>query len=234
MDERVVTVILPCAGVGARFAAAYPKELHSVMPGVAVVDRAVEPVTGLVEQGLRVRLVVVIGPHKLATVGYLHKYAELFEVVFVYQSERRGPGLGGAIRAALPLCVGDVVLLLPDQVLRGEGAETALPRAVEALANSDWAVVAAPIADSAQLADEGALRLESGRVRAAREKPGAAAAEAFDAAWAVIAVRGACATELPAAVDPDADSPLVGAPAVLVSAFDNVTSAPAWGGCCAE
>ncbi|MBP2471452.1 dTDP-glucose pyrophosphorylase [Crossiella equi] len=222
------TVVLPCAGVGSRFSAAYPKELHSVSPGVAVVDLALESAVALVEAGRRVRVVVVLGPHKLATAGYLHRYAERFDLVFVYQTERHGPGLAGAVGAALPLCVGDTVLLLPDQVLRGDEARAAVPAAVSALDGPGWAVVAARAGgDGAALAEEGALLVPEhgpGRVLDAREKPGADAGR-FNAAWAVVAVGPEQRHRLADVVRAGADNPLVGAAVVLVPGFDNVTDA---------
>lgn len=221
------TVILPCAGVGSRFAAAYPKELHSISPGVAVVDLAMESVVALARAGRRVRLVVVLGQHKLATAGYLHRYAERLDLVFVYQVERHEPGLSGAVEAALPLCVGDTVLLLPDQVLRGAGAQEAVPAAVSALGARDWAVVAAHAGDDVALAEEGALLVsdtEPQRVLAAKEKPGLDTGR-FNAAWAVVAVSPRQRHRLPQVVDSETDSPLVGAAVVLVSGFDNVTDA---------
>lgn len=97
-----VSVILPCAGDGTRFGAPYPKELHCLAPGVTVLDRSLEAVVELAKSGLNVRLVVVFGTHKLDTVSYLARYADTFQMVFVYQDESCGPGLDGAIRSALP------------------------------------------------------------------------------------------------------------------------------------
>ncbi|MFE4646120.1 hypothetical protein ACFRFS_34850, partial [Streptomyces sp. NPDC056730] len=80
-----VSIILPCAGFGTRFGAPYAKELHCLAPGVTVLDRSLETVVELAESGLNVRLVVVFRTHKLDTVSYLARYAETFQMVFVYQ-----------------------------------------------------------------------------------------------------------------------------------------------------
>lgn len=220
-----MSVIVPCAGTGSRFGAAYPKELHCVEPGVAVIDLAMAPVLGFARQGRGVRLVVVLGPHKLATAEYLHRYANEFDEVFVYQAPRHGPGLSGAIRAALPVCVGDVALWLPDQILGGRGADGALHRAVEALAGNEWVVIASMVEEPRVLAQEGALRIDctgcSPTVGDAEDKP--MRTERFNAAWAAVVVRRASAGRLVDVLDGSVPSPLVGAAAVVVDSFDNVT-----------
>nr|WP_227745286.1 hypothetical protein [Streptomyces nodosus] len=86
---------------------------------MTVLDRSLESVVELAKSGLNVRLVVVFGTHKLGTVSYLARYADTFQMVFVYQDESFGPGLDGAIRSALPMTQGPVVLVLPDIVVSG-------------------------------------------------------------------------------------------------------------------
>lgn len=221
-----VSVILPCAGVGSRFGAAYPKELHCLSPGRAVIDEALSPVAALAAHGSRVRLIVVIGAHKTATVAHLARYEGDFETLFTYQRQAAGSDLGGAIVSALPLCVGPTLLVLPDQIMWGDGAEESLLRAVECLEAAPTAVVATKLQDPAEISREGALRVEhlpgGPTVTRAAEKP--ADPQGFNAAWVSLAVRPEHLTHLVDAVDRSVVSPLIGASAVMVEGYTNMTS----------
>nr|ADZ45330.1 putative nucleotidyltransferase [Streptomyces sp. NRRL 30471] len=224
-----VSVILPCAGHGTRFGAAYPKELHCLEPGSAVVDKCLDPVLALAERGLTVRIVVVLGPHKLATAEYLHRYRKRYQLVFVYQEEETAE-LPGALRAALPLCTGPTLLVLADQVLHGPAARHSAGELLDHLGSHDWAVVAARVEDPVLLQAEGALRVEdratASRVSDAAEKPADPAG--FNAAWAMVGVVGKHRWRLPEVCDRSAPSPLIGAPVTWVDGFDNGTSPGSW------
>ncbi|WP_033287991.1 hypothetical protein [Amycolatopsis jejuensis] len=213
-----VSVILPCAGFATRFGAPYAKELHCLAPGVTVLDRSLAPVAELAESGLAVRLVVVIGPHKLDTVGYLARYATTFQIVFVYQDE---PGLAGAIRTALPLTCGPVALVLPDIVVSGPGS---LRAAVEKAEVAGWSVVAADEPDPRVLRQMGALAVIGGAtVKAAAEKPDDPAD--FNAFWGIVVAGEDEAPRLPDVVCKAAESPLAGASAVMVERIVNYNTA---------
>ncbi len=215
-----VSVVLPCAGFGTRFGAPYPKELHSLAPGVTVLDRSLEGVVALADSGLEVRLVVVCRPHKLDTVSYLARYAGKFQIVFVFQDEAFEPGLEGAIRSALPMTHGPVALVLPDIVV--SGAESLLS-AVRQLSTTDWSVVAVEERDSGVLREMGALAVtgENGvaKVEAAAEKPDDPTG--FNAFWGMVAVSEHEAHRLPDVVRKGADNPLAGAFALLVDRIVN-------------
>lgn len=218
-----VSVILPCAGIGSRFGAPYPKELHCLAPGVTVLDRSLESVVELVKSGLHVRLVVVFGKHKLDTVRHLARYAEIFHMVFVFQDESYGPGLDGAIRSALPMTRGPVALVLPDIVVTGPDTAGTLLSAVRHTAVSGWSVVAAEERDPETLRQMGALTVaeEDGvlTVAAAVDKP--ADPSGYNAFWGMVAAGEAEAHRLPDVVAEGAASPLAGAVAVMVDGIVN-------------
>jgi hypothetical protein len=227
-----VSVILPCAGYATRFAAPYAKELHCLAPGVTVLDRSLEAAVELAKSGLAVRLVVVFRTHKLDTVGYLARYADTFQMVFVYQDESLAPGLDSAIRTALPLTRGPVALVLPDIVVDGvDGAGSLLAalRHAGAPGGSGWSVVAVRERDPDTLRQMGALTLEGEEgagaeggvltVGAAAEKP--SDPEGFNGMWGMIAVTEREAHRLPDVVRREADSPLPGAAAVMVREIVN-------------
>ncbi|NGO67294.1 hypothetical protein [Streptomyces boncukensis] len=218
-----VSVILPCAGLGTRFGAAYPKELHCLAPGVTVLDRSLEPVVELTKSGLTVRLVVVFGTRKLDTVSYLARYAETFQMVFVYQDESLGPGLDGAIRSALPMTQGPVALVLPDIVVSDSDAAGKLLAALRRTAATGWSVVAAEERDPGTLQQMGALALaEAGGTRtvgAAVDKP--SDPSGFNAFWGMVAVTEDEAHRLPDVVAEGTASPLAGASALMVEGIVN-------------
>jgi dTDP-glucose pyrophosphorylase len=222
-----VSIILPCAGFGTRFGAPYSKELHCLAPGVTVLDRSLEAVVELVTSGLSVRLVVVFGTHKLDTVRYLARYAETFQIVFVYQHHSSEPGLDGAIRSALPMTRGPVALVLPDIVVSGAASAGSLLAALRRAEVAGWSVVAAEERDPDILRQMGALAVaeEDGvvTVEAAAEKP--TDPSDFNAFWAMVAVTEEEAHRLPDVVTKGVDSPLAGAVALMVERIVNYNTA---------
>ncbi|WP_446041376.1 NTP transferase domain-containing protein [Streptomyces sp. SID1121] len=218
-----VSVILPCAGYGTRFGAPYPKELHCLAPGVTVLDRSLEGVVELAKSGLHVRLVIVFGTHKLETVSYLARYADIFQMVFVYQNESFGPGLDGAIRSALPITRGPVALVLPDIVVTGPDTPGKLLDALRQAEVAGWCVVAAEERDHDTLRQMGALAVADAggvlTVGAATDKP--ADPSGFNAFWGMVTVTESEAHKLPDVVTPGTPNPLTGAVALMVEGIIN-------------
>ncbi|MFD8418527.1 hypothetical protein [Streptomyces sp. NPDC059466] len=218
-----VSIILPCAGFGTRFGAPYSKELHCLAPGVTVLDRSLEAVVELAKSGLNVRLVVVFGTHKLDTVTYLARYADIFQLVFVYQDQSFEPDLDGAIRSALPMTQGPVALVLPDIVVSGAGSAGSLLAALRHTEAAGWSVVAAEERSPDTLRQMGALALVEGpgvvTVGAAADKPADPAG--FNAFWGMVAVAEDEAHRLPDVVSKGVDSPLAGAVALMVEGIVN-------------
>jgi hypothetical protein len=218
-----VSVVLPCAGFATRFGAPYSKELHCLAPGVTVLDRSLEAVVELAESGLNVRLVVVFATHKLDTVSYLARYAETFQIVFVYQDQSLEPGLDGAIRSAMPMTVGPVALVLPDIVVSGAGSAGSLLAAVRRVGVAGWSVVAADERDPDVLQQMGALAVVEGdgvmTVEEAMDKP--VDPSGFNAFWGMVAVAEQESHRLPDVVTKGVDSPLAGAAAFMVERIVN-------------
>ena len=218
-----VSVILPCAGYGTRFGAPYPKELHCLAPGVTVLDRSLEAVVELAKSGLKVRLVVVFGSHKLDTVSYLLRYADTFQMVFVHQDESFGPGLDGAIRSALPMTQGPVALVLPDIVVSGSDTPGKLLDALRQVEVAGWSVVAAEERDHDTLRQMGALAVAETEgvltVGAATDKP--TDPSGFNAFWGMVAVTASEAHKLPDVVGTGTTNPLAGAVALMVEGIVN-------------
>ncbi|MFJ4834528.1 hypothetical protein ACIP79_32160 [Streptomyces sp. NPDC088747] len=188
-----------------------------------MLDRSLEGVVELAKSGLNVRLVVVFGTHKLDTVSYLARYADTFQMVFVYQDESCGPGLDGAIRSALPMTQGSVALVLPDIVVTGPDTPGKLLEALRQVEVAGWSVVAAEERDHDVLRQMGALAVtETGgvlTVGTATDKP--VDPSGFNAFWGMVAVTEAEAHRLPDVVGVGTTNPLAGAVALMVETIVN-------------
>ncbi|HET6857747.1 MAG TPA: hypothetical protein VFH94_11735 [Streptomyces sp.] len=188
-----------------------------------MLDRSLEAVVELAKAGLHVRVVVVFGTHKLETVSYLTRYAEIFQLVFVYQDDSLQPGLDGAIRSALPLTHGPVALVLPDIVVTGADTAGILLDAVRRTELTGWSVVATEERDPDTLRQMGALAVaEVGgvlTVGAATDKP--ADPSGYNAFWGMVAAAENQAHRLPDVLGTGAASPLAGAAALMVEGIVN-------------
>ncbi|MEV7007466.1 hypothetical protein [Streptosporangium sp. NPDC051022] len=221
-----VTLVVPCAGRGARFGAPYPKELHRTGPRGSVVDRALAPFLDWARRSeVRPRLVVPIAADRAATVAHLHRYTDVADFAFTFQAPRHGAGLAGAIRAGLDLAAGLTLLVLPDQYFGWDGKANP----VDALARrgTDGVAVLAARLPRERLGDEGALAVEgvgSRRPTVARAKEKPADPTGYNAAWVAVAVppaRYGALVDLAEGRDP---SPLLGAPVEWVEDYVNATS----------
>ncbi|MCB5910408.1 hypothetical protein [Streptomyces pinistramenti] len=192
-----------------------------------MLDRSLEAVVELAKSGLNVRLVVVFRAHKLDTVSYLARYAESFQMVFVYQDDSLESGLDGAIRSALPMTQGPVALVLPDIVITGADSTGSLLAALRRIGATGWSVVAVEERDPDTLQQVGALAVveENGvvTVRSAVEKP--SDPSGFNAFWGMVTVTEEEAHRLPDVVSKGADNPLAGAAAFMVEGIVNYNTA---------
>ncbi|MFI7104251.1 hypothetical protein ACIBK8_33545 [Streptomyces sp. NPDC050161] len=192
-----------------------------------MLDRSLEAVVELAKSGLNVRLVVVFRAHKLDTVSYLARYAEFFQMVFVYQDDSFESGLDGAIRSALPMTQGPVALVLPDIVMTGADSTGSLLAAFRRIGTTGWSVVATEERDPGTLQQVGALAVveENGvmTVSSAVEKP--SDPSGFNAFWGMVTATEEEAHRLPDVVSKGADNPLAGATALMVEGIVNYNTA---------
>ncbi|MGY4102086.1 NTP transferase domain-containing protein [Nocardia sp. R16R-3T] len=180
----MTTVVVLAAGAGRRFGAVYPKELHALRPGVAVID----PLFAALERIPlpEVKVVLVVSAEKLALVRHLERLRRHTAFVLLSPSEV-DRGLGSGLLAAAPWCDETVLICLGDQVFVSDPVP-AFSDAVDRLHNGDpIAVVAAGTGDPQRLRREGALTVTDGIVIAAAEKPTETAG--FNACWSALAVR---------------------------------------------
>lgn len=181
-------VLLPCAGDGRRLDLPYPKEVHFVLPGIAMIDLTL---SRLVELQPQPYLVVVIKSGKELVLEHVTKRWPDFEVLPVVQSD---PGFIGALRAAESYLSSANLLLLPDQFVLENGAFEATLNKLESGISS---LMLVHYPESSELvADDGAVFVQNGLVTAIAEKPGRDCAERFNAVWCGIGFRGEIAARL--------------------------------------
>lgn len=179
----MTTVVVLAAGAGRRFGAAYPKELHALRPGVAVIDPLFDALDTISLPEMKV--VVVASPAKLALVSHLERFRRDTAFVLLPPAEV-DRGLGSGLLAAAPWCDETVLVCLGDQVFMSDPVR-ALRDAVERLHHGhQMAVVAAGTGDPQRLRREGALTVSGDIVIAAAEKP--AEPTGFNACWSALAV----------------------------------------------
>jgi|GEM_PF-5248287 len=179
-------VVLPCGGTGERLGLPYPKELHFVLPGKAMIDLTLDRLAPLDPPP---RIVLVVG-HGRAPV--IRRVRQRYRALRVETVKQIHSGFVGAIRSAIDAISATNLLLLPDQAVDDEGA---IGRAFSALERGVPAIFLAHRRSAAELADEGALRIAEDRVSAIAEKPGPAAAT-YDAAWCGLGFRREAALPL--------------------------------------
>jgi hypothetical protein len=219
-----VSIILPCAGRGTRFAAAYAKELHHTGPAGSLVERALAPfLSWAVEARKTVRLVVPISPDRGPTIAHLNRFADRAEIVFTLPTPRHEDTFAGSVLAGCSLAVGWTVLVLPDQYFGFENGDPTV--ALLARESSDRMALLAARLEGPNLLDEGALEVRASahgsRVIRAKEKP--TDTSGFNAAWVAVAADEAHRShlvDLAAGVHP---SPLVDAPVVWVDGYVNAS-----------
>jgi hypothetical protein len=191
-------------------------------PGITLIDLALEPLLALARNGRKVRLVVVISTNRGMTIDYLHKYANLLDIVFTFQTSYRS-GLLDAIEAAADLCVGPTILVLPDLGLVGPGVDERFDDLLTALRTAPCAVIAARESDPDKICQGGALEIvdhpEVSVIVRAEEKP--AARGEFGAIWGVIGVADGEQRTLLSIYRTDAGNPMLGAPALFVDGLNN-------------
>jgi len=194
MNRAELCVVIPCAGRAARLAVPYPKELLSVGREVALIDSCIEL---LRDSGLDLRIVVVIGEHKLETVKYLSKYKDEYNLVFVYQRSSHHE-MTGAIESAAHLLLACNLILFPDTIIRSANPPLLLRQTIAMLSAHEIAFWICKSDDHHVLAGEGAVSFidcaKGLRVIDCVDKP-KRNLHLFNAYWAALAFQGSARAE---------------------------------------
>lgn len=225
--DDAISVIVPCAGSASRFSAAYPKELHCMQPGVALIDLALKPLLTLARSGRKIRLIVVISKNRGATIDHLYRYADLLDIVFTFQSSYDS-GLIDAIEAASDLCIGVTLLVLPDLHLLGRSIDNRFENLLTLLTKFHCAAIAARESDPQTICQGGALEIadqaDMSVIIRAEEKP--AAKGSFGAIWGIIGVMAGKHKTLLSIYSRGSDNLLLGAPVLFVEGLSNYNFPP--------
>jgi hypothetical protein len=218
-----LTIILPCAGKGQRFGCPYPKELHCVMQGRTLLDLALAPVLDLAKKGRKITLIVVVDNKRSATISYLWDIADKLNIVFVFQKSSDNRDISGALEVAIPYCQSDTALILPDQFFGWKACDNPLQRALDTLDSFPLSVIASICKSPSELGEEGGLclGLQNGKhiVQWAEDK--ASKPSKLNAIWAVVLVRLEALECLYELFMPGRIRTLEGAPAVIVTGYQN-------------
>lgn len=162
-----VNFIIPCAGKGTRLGIPTAKELFPLSKGETLVDRCFSYIRPLKGRSI---VTVVISDEKTDLVKYLKRYADEFDIAFVYQKDGLRE-LTGAIASCKHLFLKSNVLLLPDIYLEDEGFEARFREYVEGSVSNDIQYLYVPERDFSRLSKVGALKVEGGKIVEAEDKP---------------------------------------------------------------
>jgi CTP:molybdopterin cytidylyltransferase MocA len=176
-----VTVVLPCGGSGRRLGLPFGKELLPLGPGRTPLDATLEL---LRPHAARLRLVVVLGPHREATARHILAMAGQTPVAFIPQQPALRESTG-AVLSAEPWFGERNLVLLPDQILTSAPPDPA-GQALELLRKAPFCFLASRENDPVKLGRDGALRISGtspARLLAYAEHPAAGDAAGFNAVW---------------------------------------------------
>lgn len=198
-SQADLTVVLPCAGAGTRLGLKKPKELFEIVPGTRLIDFSLAHIEAAPTK-IKLRIAVVIQPHKREVVDYVRRRLPQVDVVEVLfdDSYREWPG---SVYSAAGMFSGHNLVLLPDSILNtGKGGGKNVPvcrddRGMSLIESVSSALVTHEVlfgwiecSDYRVVKKLGALRVEEGKVAAFRDKPEDALAK-YNGFWGCYAFR---------------------------------------------
>ncbi len=201
-NDKMMTVVLPCAGEGSRMALKTPKELYDIFPergGVRLIDFSLAHIRAF-QWPEQVRVAVVVRPWKVGVAEYVRQQLPGIDVDTVMFDDRYQEWPGSVYSAAGCFSAHNLVLL-PDSCLKltktniTNEKETLIERMLGALASAKVVFGHVPCRDKEILGTMGAMRVENNRVTAFQDKP-RAALEIFNGFWGCYGFRREVGREL--------------------------------------
>jgi len=188
-----LNVILPCAGEGSRLGLPYPKEIHTVDRGMALIDHSfglLLPHAHLID-----RVTITLTKHKAEVLKYLDKYKGSLDLCFTFFNEAHSEW-AGSILSADHLFLERNVVLLPDSVITERPGLPVIPTMDRLLAERD-VVFAYKEECGERLRALGALSVGpgDGSIRRFCDKP-VGDLEGLNAYWTAFGFRGAIGSGL--------------------------------------
>ena len=189
MEQKVITFILPCAGLGTRLDLPYPKEIHRLRPGASLIDYSLSHVTA--DMVATEKVVIVLAPGKESVATYAeNKVSDRVKVERVYFNSKYSEWPGSIHSAEMHF--GDRnVALLPDSVLTMKSQQLLSKRYSEAFdAGADLVFAYVGESNRQKLASLGALYVKNSSVVHFCDKPAENDPTEFNAFWASFGFRG--------------------------------------------
>ena len=189
MDRKLITYILPCAGLGARLGLPYPKEIHRLRPGVSLIDYSLSHATADTDSTEKVVVVLAPGKENVATYAECKVFDDV-KVERVYFNNKYSEWPGSILSAEMHF--GDRnVALLPDSVLTMRFQEVLSGQYTRAF-DEGADLVFAYVGESNRqlLSNLGALYVEKSSVLHFCDKPAENDPMEFNAFWASFGFRG--------------------------------------------
>ncbi len=183
-------VIIPCAGKGTRLGIPYAKELFSLEHNKSLIDYCFDILYPFRHE---IRVIIIISAEKMELVKYLSKYADDYEISFIYQKNSK-PELLGAIESAKDQFLEYNLLMLPDIRVFDELGTEKIRQLFEIAASSRIVFGAVKESDKDRLSRMGALRTLDDTVYELVDKP-KDLVERFDSYWIYIEWRNSCTDE---------------------------------------
>ncbi|WP_446225037.1 hypothetical protein ACTWPB_07965 [Nocardia sp. IBHARD005] len=181
-----MNIVVAAAGKGTRFGARYPKELHLLSTGHAVIDRVLAPwLTAVAGEEFSARVIIVGDESRGATLTHVTgRYPTVPVGLCLQRADAHNPNVNVLAAARRWIDRGVVVYLLADQILTAKDA--VFVDSVKQVQNGGIAILAAGIPSSARHT-EGCLELDAANdhVVTHEEKP-PADDERFNHAWAAL------------------------------------------------
>lgn len=177
------TIILPCAGEGARLGLPFPKELAPIAPGRAVIDNCLD----IIEMAPVSRRIILLDDGKRElTRQYVEKRLPDVPVAMIRQ-HRYAPDMPEAVIRLAPWLDdgGCNILMLPDVAYEPKGEP--LTQLMSVMTDTHFAMAVAET-PAERLKTVGAVDVVNDHVRAYEDKP--AHPERYNASWGMIGFRG--------------------------------------------
>ena len=164
-----VSIILPCIGSDARLKLPYSQELTRIDEDMSIVDYSFRHILA---SRVKLRVIVIIGPHKFDTVRYLYeKYNDKVDLIFISQ-KAKDKEVVGAIRSVEHLLSGKNILLMPDAIIEYKDKKVPLiDKMIDTLDQQPFVFAHKEESSVTRLRSFGALNIENGQVFAYEDKP---------------------------------------------------------------
>ena len=185
-NASLLTVVIPCAGMGTRLGLPYPKEMLVVGANTALIDLSLRQ---LAPHAATIRsVVIVIEPSKHELVGYLEKWRDVLPLHFAFFNTRYYEWAGSVLSAEALFGESNLVLL-PDSLVQPAPGLPLVPTMLEFLSRYGLVFGYVPEERYERLRALGALAVTAqGAVEEFCDKP-SSRLEKYNGFWGIFGFR---------------------------------------------